>query len=228
MLSNEVTTGSAARRGDHQQHRQLVPLAPPVAATLSELARAGWGSRIETAFADTRSWNEQHVDEVNANQDAQVQEVERINLNDGVALTALKFPRAEVVTLEVVHRPAGGPVQIGTGFSHRVVQIDDLAGTAAALLQRGPGYRLEPEPEQHPAGPNGPRPLPLHQALQSDFAGEPTQAIARGPSRPYPPGRPHVALVPKRFRSVWRAPKEGDHRARQPRSGGTEAARAWR
>ena len=65
----------------------------------------------------------------------------------------LKFPREEVVTLELVHRPADGPVKIGTGFSHLVVQVDDLAGTLAALLQRG----LQPGPEQHPAGPEGPR-----------------------------------------------------------------------
>jgi lactoylglutathione lyase len=65
----------------------------------------------------------------------------------------LKFPDEEVVTLELVHRPTDGPVQIGTGFSHLVVQVDDLATTIAALSQRG----LQPEPEQHPSGPDGPR-----------------------------------------------------------------------
>ena len=47
-------------------------LAPMVAATLAELARAGSGSRIETALADTQYWNEQHMDEVTANQHVQV------------------------------------------------------------------------------------------------------------------------------------------------------------
>ena len=80
------------------------------------------------------------------------QEVGRISLGDGATLTVLKFPGEDVVTLELVHRPADGPVQIGTGFSHLVVQVDELAGTIAALSQRG----LQPEPEQHPAGPDGP------------------------------------------------------------------------
>ena len=35
-------------------------LEPMVAATLAELARAGSGSRIETALADTQYWNQQH------------------------------------------------------------------------------------------------------------------------------------------------------------------------
>jgi enamine deaminase RidA (YjgF/YER057c/UK114 family) len=52
-------------------------------------------------------------------------------------LTVLKFPGEEVVTLELVHRPADGPVQIGTGFSHLVVQVDELAATIAALRQHG-------------------------------------------------------------------------------------------
>lgn len=81
------------------------------------------------------------------------QEVGRVSLGDGTTLTMLKFPGEEIVTLELVHRPADAPVQIGTGFSHLVVQVDELAGTIAALSQRG----LQPEPEPHPAGPEGPR-----------------------------------------------------------------------
>jgi lactoylglutathione lyase len=34
----------------------------------------------------------------------------------------LKFPNEEVATLELVHRPAEDPVEIGTGFSHLVVR----------------------------------------------------------------------------------------------------------
>jgi lactoylglutathione lyase len=81
------------------------------------------------------------------------QEVGRIDVGDGATLTVLKFPGEEVVTLELVHRPANGPVQVGTGFSHLVVQVDDLAATIGALSQRG----LQPGPEQDPAGPDGPR-----------------------------------------------------------------------
>ena len=47
-------------------------LAPMVAATLAELARAGSPGRIETALADAQYWNEQHMDEVTANQHVQV------------------------------------------------------------------------------------------------------------------------------------------------------------
>jgi lactoylglutathione lyase len=81
------------------------------------------------------------------------QEVGRVGLGDGATLVMLKFPSEEVVALELVHRPVDGPVLLGTGFSHLVVQVDDLVATIAALSQRG----LRPEPEQHPAGPDGPR-----------------------------------------------------------------------
>jgi lactoylglutathione lyase len=44
-------------------------------------------------------------------------------------------------------------VQACTGFSHLVVQVDEIAATIEALSQGG----LQPGPEQHPAGPAGPR-----------------------------------------------------------------------
>jgi transposase len=47
-------------------------LQPMVAAALAELARAGSDGRIETALADAQYWNEQHMDEVTANQHVQV------------------------------------------------------------------------------------------------------------------------------------------------------------
>ena len=81
------------------------------------------------------------------------EEVGRVGLSGGTTLAMLKFPGEDVVTLELVHRPADGPVQIGTGFSHLVVQVDELAATIGVLSQRW----LEPEPEQRPAGPDGPR-----------------------------------------------------------------------
>ena len=80
-------------------------------------------------------------------------EVGRVGMGDGASLTMLKFPGEQVVTLELVHRPADGPVQVGNGFSHLVVQVDDLAAIIGALSQRG----LQPGPEQYPAGPQGPR-----------------------------------------------------------------------
>ena len=80
-------------------------------------------------------------------------EVGRVGTGGDASLTMLKFPGEQVVTLELVHRPAEGPVQVGTGFSHLVVQVDELAATIVALSERG----LQPGPEQQPAGPQGPR-----------------------------------------------------------------------
>jgi lactoylglutathione lyase len=62
-------------------------------------------------------------------------EVGRVSMGEGASLTMLKFPGEQVVTLELVHRPADGPVQAGTGFSHLVVQVDELAATIEALSQ---------------------------------------------------------------------------------------------
>ena len=45
-------------------------LAPMVTATITELERAGVAGRPETAIADSQYWNEQHMDEVIANQPA--------------------------------------------------------------------------------------------------------------------------------------------------------------
>jgi lactoylglutathione lyase len=72
------------------------------------------------------------------------QVVGRVELGEGASLTVLKFPCEPVGTLELVHRPADGVVLLGTGFSHLVVQVEDLADTRQRL--RGAG--LAPEPSQ--------------------------------------------------------------------------------
>lgn len=79
-------------------------------------------------------------------------EVGRVDLGDGNSLTMLSFPDEDVVTLELAHRPADGAVEIGTGFSHLVVQVDAVADTVAALTRAG----LRPGPVDHPGGPDGP------------------------------------------------------------------------
>ncbi|HEY6961575.1 MAG TPA: VOC family protein [Gaiellaceae bacterium] len=79
-------------------------------------------------------------------------ELGRVDLDGGATLTMLKFPEEDAVTLELVHRPAGPPVDVGNGFSHLVVQVDDLVATRASLLRRG----LEPGPVQRPGGADGP------------------------------------------------------------------------
>lgn len=45
-------------------------------------------------------------------------EVSRVDIGNGATLTMLKFPDEDVVTLEIVHRPAAGAaVEIGSGLS---------------------------------------------------------------------------------------------------------------
>ncbi len=80
-------------------------------------------------------------------------EMGRIEIGDGATLTLLKFPGEEVATLELVHRPADLPVEVGTGFSHLVVQVDDLRATVDALSRAG----LESGSVDRPGGPDGPQ-----------------------------------------------------------------------
>jgi len=63
------------------------------------------------------------------------EQVGRVDLGANASLTMLKFPGEEVVTLELVHRPEDGPVDIGTGFSHIPVQVDDLAAALGQLSE---------------------------------------------------------------------------------------------
>ena len=118
------------------------------------------------------------------------QEVGRVGMGDGASLTMLKFPGEEVVTLELVQRPADGPVQVGTGFSHLVVQVDQLAATIEALAQGG----LQPGPEQHPAGrrARGRRGSPTPTATGSSWcSGRPDIPTGSAPpTSPKPAGDP--------------------------------------
>ena len=79
--------------------------------------------------------------------------VGRVDLDGDSSLTMLKMPGDGVVTLELVHRPRDRPVEVGTGFSHIVVQVDELGATVERLSRAG----LSPEPIGHPGGPDGPQ-----------------------------------------------------------------------
>ena len=81
------------------------------------------------------------------------EQVGRVDVGNGGSLTMLKFPDEEIVTLELVHRPADGPVEIGTGFSHLPVQVDDLKTMIEALARAG----FQAGPAEHPGGPDGPQ-----------------------------------------------------------------------
>jgi lactoylglutathione lyase len=52
------------------------------------------------------------------------------------SLTMLKLPGDEFVTLELVHDRDHGPVESG-GFSHLVIQVEDIDATRARLAVRG-------------------------------------------------------------------------------------------
>ena len=81
------------------------------------------------------------------------EQVGRVDLGAGASLTMLKFPGEEVVTLELVHRPKDGQVDIGTGFSHIPIQVDDLDATRRRLSEAG----VKPGPVERPGGPEGPQ-----------------------------------------------------------------------
>lgn len=76
----------------------------------------------------------------------------RVPLEDGGRLAVLSFPGEPVATLELVHQPGAGPVDIG-GFDHLAIQVDDLAETRATLIDRG----LHPGEEELPGGSEGPK-----------------------------------------------------------------------
>src|SRR5207249_11634563 len=80
-------------------------------------------------------------------------QVGRVALGGGASLTMLNFPCEAVVTLALVHRPATGAVDIGTGFSHIPVQVDDLPSTLGRLSEA----RLKPCPVERPGGQDGPQ-----------------------------------------------------------------------
>lgn len=69
-------------------------------------------------------------------------EVQRVRPDPETVLAMLAFPGEPVVSLELVHRPDDGPVELGSGFHHLVVQVHDLAAAVVGLRLAG----LEPEP----------------------------------------------------------------------------------
>ncbi|NEB33536.1 VOC family protein [Streptomyces sp. SID14446] len=80
-------------------------------------------------------------------------ELGRVEAGDGARLVTLKFPDEPAASLELVHRPGDGPVEVGSGFDHLAIQVELLATTLRVLAEAG----LEPEPLQYPGGPRGPK-----------------------------------------------------------------------
>ncbi len=80
-------------------------------------------------------------------------EVGRVEGGDGSRMVVLRFPDEPVASLELVHRPGDGPVDVGRGVDHLAIQVSALAATLERLTDAG----LEPAPVECPGGPDGPR-----------------------------------------------------------------------
>jgi len=52
-------------------------------------------------------------------------------------LTMLKLPRDEFVTIELVHDPTQGEVNVSTGLSHFVIKVEAMDATISELAERG-------------------------------------------------------------------------------------------
>ena len=65
----------------------------------------------------------------------------------------LKLPDDPFVTLEIVHDPTRGAVEVGTGIDHLVVQVESLDATRADLREGG----IDVPPVERPGGEDGPR-----------------------------------------------------------------------
>jgi lactoylglutathione lyase len=62
-------------------------------------------------------------------------------------LTMLKLPGDEFVTIELVHDPAQGTVNSGTGLSHFVIKVESLDATIGELAARGVGAEVPVSPD---------------------------------------------------------------------------------
>ena len=80
-------------------------------------------------------------------------EIGRVTLDDGSILLMLNLPDdGDVVTLELIHDPAVDRIDVGNGFSHLVVQKDDLGAALAQLDVDG----IEYDGPHRPGGEAGP------------------------------------------------------------------------
>jgi lactoylglutathione lyase len=52
-------------------------------------------------------------------------------------LTMLKLPDDDFVTIELVHDPTNGEVDLGTGLSHFVIKVESLEATITELAAHG-------------------------------------------------------------------------------------------
>ena len=69
------------------------------------------------------------------------------------SLTMLQLPGDPFVTVELVHDPAKGTVDLGTGINHLVLQVDSLEATLADLAVKG----IAADPPAYPGHADRPR-----------------------------------------------------------------------
>lgn len=69
------------------------------------------------------------------------------------SLSMLQLPDDHFATIELVHDPARGNVDLGTGINHLVIQVGSLEATLADLAGKG----IAAEPAALPGGADGPR-----------------------------------------------------------------------
>ena len=67
------------------------------------------------------------------------------------SLTMLRQPGDDFVSIELVHDPARGKVDLGTGINHLVIQVESLDATLADLAAKG----IVAEPAGLPDGADG-------------------------------------------------------------------------
>jgi lactoylglutathione lyase len=79
-------------------------------------------------------------------------ELGTVPFDDGSSLVWLKLPDETSVSLELVHKPAAGPVEAG-GFEHFAIEVESLTDTITRLTDAG----LEPGTLELPGGPDGPK-----------------------------------------------------------------------
>ena len=72
-------------------------------------------------------------------------ELGRATLDDGVRLAFLKFPKEPAVTLEFVHRPGDGRIEVG-GFDHLAIQVGRAGRHSEEAERSRPGDGACPAP----------------------------------------------------------------------------------
>jgi lactoylglutathione lyase len=79
-------------------------------------------------------------------------ELATVPFDDGSSLVWLKLPGEKAVSLELVHRPADGKVEIG-GFEHFAIEVESLSETIERLTEAG----LQLGAVEYPGGSEGPK-----------------------------------------------------------------------